>query len=229
MMKAFCAATALTIAGSSFAAPREPSQASHRYLIERTFPAGAIDGVDAAAKKKVNENNSTLDVTWEKSYANADKTKTLLRVRRAERSRRARCGQAEWPAGRQRHRDSGRHQAGAARRGAAHRGRQSPLLVKRAGAAGRQGRRQRREVRRDAAHFLRDCGQADRTGYTKRPASRRWKARPRPAAHRSNRSRRFRRRCTRTERRETGCYLLAVEVRGPVGAPKDAIARSRPL
>jgi len=32
--------------------------------------------VDAAAKKKVNENNATLDVTWEKSYANADKTKT---------------------------------------------------------------------------------------------------------------------------------------------------------
>jgi hypothetical protein len=29
-------------------------------LIERTFPAGALDGVDAAAKKKVNENNATL-------------------------------------------------------------------------------------------------------------------------------------------------------------------------
>ena len=54
----------------------EPSQATHRYLIERTFPPGALDGVDAAAKKKVNENNATLNVTWEKSYANADKTKT---------------------------------------------------------------------------------------------------------------------------------------------------------
>jgi hypothetical protein len=76
MMKAFCAVTALTIAGSSAAASaEEPSQASHRYLIERTFPPGALDGVDAAAKKKVNENNATVDVIWEKSYANADKTK----------------------------------------------------------------------------------------------------------------------------------------------------------
>jgi len=77
MMKAFCAVTAMTIAGSTLAATAaEPSQATHRYLIERTFPPGAIDGVDAAAKKKVNENNATLNVTWEKSYANADKTKT---------------------------------------------------------------------------------------------------------------------------------------------------------
>jgi Nickel responsive protein SCO4226-like len=76
MMKAFCAMTAMTMAGSALAGTAEPSQATHRYLIERTFPAGALDGVDAAAKKKVNENNATLNVTWEKSYANADKTKT---------------------------------------------------------------------------------------------------------------------------------------------------------
>jgi hypothetical protein len=76
MMKAFCAFTAMTIAGSAMAGTPEPSLVTHRYLIERTFPAGALDGVDAAAKKKVNENNSTLNVTWEKSYANADKTKT---------------------------------------------------------------------------------------------------------------------------------------------------------
>ena len=77
MMKAFCAATAMTIAGSSMAATAtESSAATHRYLIERTFPAGALDGVDAATKKKVNANNATLNVTWEKSYANADKTKT---------------------------------------------------------------------------------------------------------------------------------------------------------
>jgi uncharacterized protein DUF4242 len=76
MMKAFCAAIAMTVAGSSLAAAAaEPSQDTHRYLIERTFPAGAIDGVDAAVKKKVNANNATLNVTWEKSYANADKTK----------------------------------------------------------------------------------------------------------------------------------------------------------
>ena len=77
MMKAICAATALTIAGSCMAASAaEPAQGAHRYLIERTFPAGAIDGVDAATKQKVNANNKSLDVNWEKSYANAEKTKT---------------------------------------------------------------------------------------------------------------------------------------------------------
>lgn len=76
-MKAFCAATALTFAGTVLAAAAgEPAPAIHRFLIERTFPAGALDGVDAAVKQKVNANNKTLDVTWEKSYANADKTKT---------------------------------------------------------------------------------------------------------------------------------------------------------
>jgi hypothetical protein len=48
-----------------------------RYLIQRTFPAGALDGVDAEAKKKVNDNNKLLGVTWEHSYANADKTRTF--------------------------------------------------------------------------------------------------------------------------------------------------------
>lgn len=48
-----------------------------RYLITRTFPAGALDGVDAAVKKMVNDNNRAVDVTWERSYANADKTKTF--------------------------------------------------------------------------------------------------------------------------------------------------------
>jgi hypothetical protein len=77
MMKALCAATAMTFAGSSLAAGNaEKAPTTHRYLIERTFPAGALDGVDAAAKQKVNANNGTLGVAWEKSYANADKTKT---------------------------------------------------------------------------------------------------------------------------------------------------------
>ena len=48
-----------------------------RYLITRTFPAGALDAVDAAVKKQVNDNNKAVDVTWERSYANADKTKTF--------------------------------------------------------------------------------------------------------------------------------------------------------
>jgi hypothetical protein len=48
----------------------------HRYLIERTFPAGALDGLDAATKEKVNANNASVNVKWLKSYANEDKTKT---------------------------------------------------------------------------------------------------------------------------------------------------------
>jgi uncharacterized protein DUF4242 len=77
MMKAFCAVAAMAVAGSSLAAgAAETGETTHRYMIERTFPPGALDGVDAAAKKKVNANNATLNVTWEKSYANADKTKT---------------------------------------------------------------------------------------------------------------------------------------------------------
>ena len=77
MMKAFCAAISVVTASSALAGSAvEPAQPTHRYMIERTFPPGALDGVDAAAKKKVNDNNATLNVTWEKSYANADKTKT---------------------------------------------------------------------------------------------------------------------------------------------------------
>ena len=80
-MKAFCSAMASTIVltmavSSVVATAAEPAAGTHRYLIERTFPAGALDGVDAAAKQKVNSNNETLNVNWEKSYANADKTKT---------------------------------------------------------------------------------------------------------------------------------------------------------
>jgi hypothetical protein len=51
--------------------------ARQRYLIERTFPAGALDGLDAAAKAKVNANNAAVDVAWVRSYANADRTKTF--------------------------------------------------------------------------------------------------------------------------------------------------------
>ncbi len=49
----------------------------HRYLIERSFPAGDLDGLDAATKEKVNANNASLGVRWLHSYANADKTKTF--------------------------------------------------------------------------------------------------------------------------------------------------------
>ena len=58
----------------SAAAP--PTGGVHRYLVERTFPAGALDGLDAALKAKVNANNAKFGVHWVMSYANAAKTKT---------------------------------------------------------------------------------------------------------------------------------------------------------
>jgi hypothetical protein len=48
----------------------------HRYTIERTFPAGALDGLDSAAKAKVNATNSRFGAQWVTSYANSGKTKT---------------------------------------------------------------------------------------------------------------------------------------------------------
>jgi hypothetical protein len=56
-------------------APAAPSS-THRYLVERTFPAGALDGLNAALKAKVNANNAKFGVHWLMSYSNAAKTKT---------------------------------------------------------------------------------------------------------------------------------------------------------
>ena len=53
-----------------------PAAPMHRYLIERTFPAGALDGLDAATKKMVNANNESVGVRWVESYANPQRTKT---------------------------------------------------------------------------------------------------------------------------------------------------------
>jgi len=66
----------------AFAAdPPAPAPAAktavHRYLVERTFPPGALKGLDAATKSKVNANNASVGVRWVQSYANADKTKTF--------------------------------------------------------------------------------------------------------------------------------------------------------
>jgi hypothetical protein len=52
------------------------ADANHRYLVERTFPAGALDGLDSTIKSKVNANNASVGVRWVQSYANADLTKT---------------------------------------------------------------------------------------------------------------------------------------------------------
>ena len=58
-------------------AVKAPKAGNHRYMVVRTFPAGALAGLDATAKKAVNACNSTHGVSWVYSYANADKTKTF--------------------------------------------------------------------------------------------------------------------------------------------------------
>jgi hypothetical protein len=49
----------------------------HRYVVERTFPKGALDGLNADAKASVNRNNAQFGVKWVMSYANAEKTRTF--------------------------------------------------------------------------------------------------------------------------------------------------------
>ncbi len=86
-MKAFIAIFAALALAPAFAADgpasattattaMTSSSAVHRYLIERTFPPGALAGLDAAAKARVNATNARFGVHWVTSYANADQTKT---------------------------------------------------------------------------------------------------------------------------------------------------------
>lgn len=74
-----CAALcAVALGGIALAsAANLAANASHRYVIERSFPAGALDGLDADAKAKVNQNNARFGVKWLMSFANRDKTKTF--------------------------------------------------------------------------------------------------------------------------------------------------------
>jgi uncharacterized protein DUF4242 len=83
-MKTLIALLATLLLAPAFAADESAQSAAsqtkspvHRYLVERTFPPGALDGLSAATKKKVNANNATVGVRWIQSYANADKTKTF--------------------------------------------------------------------------------------------------------------------------------------------------------
>ena len=55
----------------------DPASGARRFVIERTFPPGALAGLDAATKARVNGNNAPLDVRWLHSYASADLTKTF--------------------------------------------------------------------------------------------------------------------------------------------------------
>ena len=69
-------APAFAADGPAAAPAAQSGVAVHRYLIERTFPPGALAGLDAAAKAKVNATNAEFGVHWVTSYANADETKT---------------------------------------------------------------------------------------------------------------------------------------------------------
>jgi hypothetical protein len=80
-MKMLTTVLGAVVLGASLAASAQSKSTTtsgdtHRYLVERTFPAGALDGLDAALKAKVNANNAKFGVHWVTSYANADKTKT---------------------------------------------------------------------------------------------------------------------------------------------------------
>lgn len=67
----------LLVAGFAVAAEPAPQPENHRYVIERHFPAHALDGLDAAKKAKINAVNAQHGVIWMMSYANADRTKTF--------------------------------------------------------------------------------------------------------------------------------------------------------
>ncbi len=68
-------AYAVDAPGAPAADPKERA-AVHRYLVERTFPVGALDGLNAKTKAKVNANNASVGVRWVTSYATANKTRT---------------------------------------------------------------------------------------------------------------------------------------------------------
>ncbi len=53
-----------------------PAPGLTRYMVTRTFPPGALDGLDATGEAEVNRNNARFGVRWIYSYANPAKTRT---------------------------------------------------------------------------------------------------------------------------------------------------------
>ncbi len=49
---------------------------TRRFLVVRTFPPGALSGLDAATKMSVNAKNAEHGARWLHSYANAELTRT---------------------------------------------------------------------------------------------------------------------------------------------------------
>lgn len=65
------------VAADPAPAVQPPTSGLHRFMIVRTFPPGALAGLNADGKKAVNACNASFGVRWVYSYANADKTKTF--------------------------------------------------------------------------------------------------------------------------------------------------------
>jgi hypothetical protein len=75
-MKAVLGVLPALLLAPAFAADAPTRTATHRYMIERTFPPGALAGLNAEIKAAVNANNAKVGVRWLHSYANEDKTRT---------------------------------------------------------------------------------------------------------------------------------------------------------
>lgn len=76
MKSLFLAASLLMLGLSIVSVGAAETHGGHRYLVERSFPQGALDGLDAAGKAEVNRLNARYGVRWVVSYANAEKTRT---------------------------------------------------------------------------------------------------------------------------------------------------------
>jgi hypothetical protein len=76
LLAAGLAMSFLALFALAFAAETSRGAPTHRYVVERTFPKGALDDLDAAQKKKVNQTNARFGVRWVMSYATPDRTKT---------------------------------------------------------------------------------------------------------------------------------------------------------
>jgi hypothetical protein len=77
-MKLHVLATVLMFGtAAALAADLSKVENQHRYVIERSFPKGALDGLDADAKAQVNHTNAKYGVKWVMSYANAERTRTF--------------------------------------------------------------------------------------------------------------------------------------------------------
>jgi hypothetical protein len=73
-----CSAGGAATAGTAKPAPAvaSPAPGMTRYMVTRTFPAGALAGLDAAGEAAVNKVNAGYSVRWIYSYANPAKTRT---------------------------------------------------------------------------------------------------------------------------------------------------------